>query len=141
MKGSRLASAKNSYWSSMALFSGPNNHALILTLACYSNFIWLHRTKTKLMVWINKINKPLSTFVTLTRNKGRWWQHAITLIHWETLRRLWSVKFTFNVTCRNSPLFEHLYRLAGPKDPSLCSTTLHSNSLSLCQFHKLALVS
>lgn len=32
MKGSRLASTINSYWSSMALFSGPNSHAVILTL-------------------------------------------------------------------------------------------------------------
>lgn len=50
MKGSRLASTKNSYWSSMALFSGPNNHALILIIACYSNFDYADRTKT------NKIN-------------------------------------------------------------------------------------
>lgn len=51
MKGSRLALTKNSYWSSVALFSGPNNHALILTIACYSNFIELQdRTET------NKVN-------------------------------------------------------------------------------------
>lgn len=35
----RLALTKNSCWSPMALFSGPNNHALLLTTACYSNFI------------------------------------------------------------------------------------------------------
>lgn len=38
-EGSRPALTKNSYWSSMALFYGPNNHAFILTIACYSNFI------------------------------------------------------------------------------------------------------
>lgn len=73
MKGSRLASTKNSYWSSMALFSGPNNHALILIIACYSNFDYVDRTKTKLMLWINKINKPLPNISYINENKGSWW--------------------------------------------------------------------
>lgn len=74
MKGSRLALTKNSYWSSVALFSGPNNHALILTIACYSNFIELQRqNRNKIMVWINKLINIYEIFVILTRNKGSWW--------------------------------------------------------------------
>lgn len=38
IKSFRLASAKTVI-GLMALLSGPNNHALILTIACYSNFI------------------------------------------------------------------------------------------------------
>lgn len=75
MQGSRLASTKNSYWSSVALFSGPNNHALILTIACYSNFIELQRQNRNKINGLDKqINKTSTKiFVTLTRNKGSWW--------------------------------------------------------------------
>lgn len=61
MKGSRLASTINSYWSSMALFSGPNSHAVILTLhVTQILFDYIDRTQIKLIVWISKINKLLS---------------------------------------------------------------------------------
>lgn len=58
MKGSRLAFTKTVIGLLWHFYSGPNNHALILTIACYSNFIWLHRqNQIKLMVWINKMDK------------------------------------------------------------------------------------
>lgn len=75
MKGPRSALNKNSYWSSMALFYGPNIHAFILTIECYSIqflFDYIQKNKTKFCL-DKEINKPLPQISYTNDNKGSWW--------------------------------------------------------------------
>lgn len=71
MKGSRLALTINSYWSSMALFSGPNNHAVILTLhVTQILFDYIDRTNPNKINGLDKQNKPLSNTSYINETKA-----------------------------------------------------------------------